>query len=251
MTTKITVFTIIFSLLLGCGGKKALIKDLETCKKDLTSSQYKIEHLEERAKAMEAAANKPVEDDFASDPSLDLWKEVFFDIAERFKNALEGVDFELGVEHGALMISFGAHQLFTAGDSELHEEGGDLVQKLASVLKILEDREILITGRALDAELADAASGIKTSRELAVRRSTVLVTSLEWQEVDPMSLIAAGRNTIPSEDAGEKARDTASDAESHGADEELVEEDGMSNLGVMEIHILPRNEELPEFPPFD
>jgi hypothetical protein len=251
MNTNITVFTIIFSILLGCGGKKALLKDLETCKKDLKSSQYKIEHLEERAKAMEAAANKPVEDDFASDPSLDLWKEVFADIAERFKNTLEGVDYELGVNHGALVISFGAHQLFTAGDSELHEEGGDLVQKLASVLKILEDREILITGRALDAELADADAGVKTSRELAVRRSTVLATSLEWQQVNPMSLIAAGNNTTPSDDAGEKAKDTASDAGSDGVGEELAEEDGMSNLGVVEIHILPRNEELPEFPKFD
>lgn len=239
MLFRLSILSLALVSSIACGRTERLIKDAESCKKDLTSSQYMIDHLKERLAAPpEPKETEPVAEPAAPENDMfEPWEAAFVDIAERVRRSLTDVEHEVSVVNGALVVSLNVEQLFPQGEDNLHDDGGHIVHKLAVVLKTFETRHILILCRSSDvASSSKKRAEAGTNRDLAMRRSLAVISSLEWREVDPALLIVAAQGIdappVTDEDAGVETK----------------EEDAIEHLGVVEFHILPRAEELPPFP---
>jgi flagellar motor protein MotB len=248
MRKKLIPALCILFLVSGCGRKEALLRDLDSCRKEITSHTYMIDHLKEQVKEEKQKVEEMAALEEAPPPeiTLDEWEAAYVDLAERIRLALEGVKHTMDVRAGTLVVTVKSELLFPAGDQALSEEGSLIVHKIALVLKTLENRQTFIACRALDITLAKKSLKVKTNRELAVKRALAVASSLEWHGVDPKTLVAGGYNDDPvSETSGEAEADAASETSD---EDETGNDDDMSNIGVVEFHIPPIDAEMPEFP---
>lgn len=219
----------------ACGpSKEDLLRDADSCRKELSSNQYMVNHLKEELGAMRKAAETPVEEEPPLPLSVQAWEEAFVDISERMRLTLTDVQHSVRVEAGTLIVAIPAKEIFAPGSDTLGDDGSAVVHKAALVLETLDQRDILVTCRASDVTLVKKNPKVTTNRELALQRALAVSASLEWRGVDPAHLVAGGYNADPA---------TGSEGEGGSTDADLTD------IGVVEFHILPLPEELPDFPP--
>ncbi len=269
---KALIFVLSLSLL-SCAGyvsKDKLRKGLSMCKKTVNGQRYDVDRLKKQLETLQtaqAAVAKKRVIETSKETNRDRWEATYVDVSERMRQVLVDVDHQLSIRRGALVVSLELGAFFSSGDDTLTDNGGHIVHKLATVLKTLDNRQALITCRSVDVPPVEKKAEPVSARELAAKRAIAVAAGLEWRGVDPEFLITGGvdadatyRRSEPApESAAEEAEETAGDdiddllvtdkpEESAEATEEAPVEPEIAALGVIEIEILPREDELPFFP---
>ena len=203
----------------GCAGNQKQIRGIESCERDLTSSQYTIDSLKAQNERHDQVQEAPP----PITSSTDAWREAYSELAIKCRQALDGIAYNIYVKAGALVISFPMEHFFLSGKTDLTVDGENTTYKLASVISPLDRRHIVIASRSTDFEVIKRSATVASNRELAVQRAAAVVSALERLGVGSVNLIAAGYGTGP-------------------AEKDVVEE------GIVEVIIQPLQHELPDFP---
>lgn len=94
---------------------------------------------------------------------------------------------------GRLTVSVVQEVLFHSGSAELHAEGKKILDKVASGLKGIDDRLIMVEGHTDNVPIgAKIAEKYPTNWELSTARATTVVRHLQDKGVAPKHLGAAG-----------------------------------------------------------
>jgi chemotaxis protein MotB len=117
-------------------------------------------------------------------------------------------DDELSVEmrNGMLYVSMEEKLLFSSGSFEVGEKGRDAIRKLASVLEVNPDIQILIEGHTDNVPYNSTSNLMIDNWDLSVKRATSIVRILMGSsDIDPSRLTAAGRSKFIPVDTNETA----------------------------------------------
>jgi len=117
-------------------------------------------------------------------------------------------DDELSVEmrNGMLYVSMEEKLLFRSGSFEVGEKGKDAINKLARVLEINPDIQILIEGHTDNVPYNSTSNLMIDNWDLSVKRATSIVRILLGEsDIDPKRLTAAGRSKYLPVDTNETA----------------------------------------------
>ena len=94
---------------------------------------------------------------------------------------------------GRLTVSVVQEVLFHSGSAEIHAEGKKVLDKVARVLKGIDDRLIMVEGHTDDVPIgAKIAEKLPTNWELSTARATTVVRYLQDKGVAPKHLGATG-----------------------------------------------------------
>ena len=204
--------------LLGCAADQTVVNDLESCRKELAGSQFRLESLREQKQRTPGPEVKVSDTDKRSEG----WQRAYREVSAAVKQSLDGLSYEMFVQGGALVVLFSVNSFFTPGSVSLTDNGEVVIDKMSSVLSRIETRDVLVACRSFDIRSAVKTQFVTSNRTLSMKRAAVIVSEFEKQDIDPLSLIAAG--------FGDASGD------------EHVEEEGS-----LEFHILPAIEELPDY----
>ena len=117
-------------------------------------------------------------------------------------------DDELSVEmrNGMLYVSLEEKLLFKSGSFEVGEKGKDAITRLAKVLEINPDIQILIEGHTDNVPYNSTSNLMIDNWDLSVKRATSIVRILlSESNIDPKRLTAAGRSKYLPVDTNETA----------------------------------------------
>ena len=117
-------------------------------------------------------------------------------------------DDELTVElkNGMLYVSMEEKLLFKSGSFDVGDKGKDAIQKLANVLEINPDIQILIEGHTDNVPYNGVSNLMIDNWDLSVKRATSIVRLLvQGSQIDPSRLTAAGRSKYIPVDTNETA----------------------------------------------
>jgi chemotaxis protein MotB len=209
---------ILAGLVAACGIPEGVhnqtVRDLEKCRQDLTNTRAdltrtSLELQDERsrqpgeaphveggptskdlaqiARAREAASRRQ-----ADEKSL----------RTQLAQLVESHAVTLSSRHGGLAIDVPEATLFEPGQATLKTEARPTLGRIASALKDIADREILVAGHA---DAAPPRGGhFRSNWELSAARAVAVVQVLQAEAVDPHRLIAVGRSEFAGE--GEPGR---------------------------------------------
>lgn len=117
-------------------------------------------------------------------------------------------DDELSVEmrNGMLYVSMEEKLLFSSGSFEVGAKGQDAIRKLAAVLEVNPDIQILIEGHTDNVPYKGSSNLMIDNWDLSVKRATSIVRILlAGSNIDPARLTAAGRSKFIPVDTNETA----------------------------------------------
>lgn len=108
------------------------------------------------------------------------------------KQGLDDQDITIEVDKTVVMINLSDSMLYKSGQYELTDRAGDVLSKIAKIIKSRPELEVMVEGYTDNLPIQNAC--IKDNWDLSVKRSTSVVRALQDNyDVDPNRLIAAGR----------------------------------------------------------
>lgn len=108
------------------------------------------------------------------------------------KQGLDDKDITIEVDKTVVMINLSDSMLYKSGQYELTDRAGDVLAKIAQIIKSRPELEVMVEGYTDNLPIENAC--IKDNWDLSVKRSTSVVRALQNNySVDPNRLIAAGR----------------------------------------------------------
>lgn len=155
-------------------------KTLVICQDQLKQRSAELKKVEEARKPEpEAAAAAPLADDGQ--------------LSERLKRDLEGPGVEMGNVRGALTLSFYDPTLFNPGESDLTEQGEEMLRRLGEILRGKPGRLFLVAAHTDDAPSDPSLRDLyPTAWELSAARAINVVRFLiDEGRVAPSTLMAA------------------------------------------------------------
>lgn len=150
------------------------------------------------------------------------------ELADKLRAALGVEDLDIIIRNGRMVVQLPNKILFDTGKTDLKPEGQEILTRLAGVIKTV-DRSFLIGGHTDNVPVKVDAARFKDNWELSALRATTAVTFLQGQGVPPTHLGAGGY--------GEYLPDDTNDTEA-----------GRAENRRLEVIVLPRLDEIPEFP---
>jgi chemotaxis protein MotB len=114
-------------------------------------------------------------------------------LRERLREELASGDAQMRDDGDAVTVELGERILFPAGEAELNERGRAVLERLATSLATLEDREIRVEGHTDATPLSgENAERFPTNWELSASRATSVVRFFEAHGIDGERLAAVG-----------------------------------------------------------
>ena len=118
-------------------------------------------------------------------------------LKEKVSSALLGFEnngLSVALKNGKVYVSLEEQLLFKTGSTDVDQNGVNALKKLAAVLEVNTDINIMIEGHTDDVPYVTSGGPIKDNWDLSVKRATAIVRILlEGSTIDPTRLIAAGR----------------------------------------------------------
>mgnify|MGYP001162007901 CR=1 FL=1 len=119
--------------------------------------------------------------------------EAFTRMQQAMKAELESKQVALKELEGKLTLTMVEAILFDSGKAEVKQEGREALQKVAGVLKTVEDQEIVVAGYTDNVQIGERLAKIYPSNwELSAARAISVVKILVADGVNPKTLNAAG-----------------------------------------------------------
>lgn len=119
--------------------------------------------------------------------------EAFTRMQQAMKAELESKQVALQELEGKLTLTMVEAILFDSGKAEVKQEGRDALQKVADVLKTVEDQEIVVAGYTDNVQIGERLAKIYPSNwELSAARAISVVKILVADGVNPENISAAG-----------------------------------------------------------
>jgi chemotaxis protein MotB len=119
--------------------------------------------------------------------------EAFTRMQQAMKAELESKQVALKELEGKLTLTMVEAILFDSGKAEVKQEGRDALQKVADVLKTVEDQEIVVAGYTDNVQIGERLAKIYPSNwELSAARAISVVKILVADGVNPENISAAG-----------------------------------------------------------
>ena len=115
-------------------------------------------------------------------------------LVEQLKKELGQSDAEVSGTAGKITVTMVERVLFNSGEAEITKKGQDVLRKLGTVLKSVDNRLIQVSGHTDDAAIKkELKKRFPTNWELSTARATNVVRFLQEQaSVDPRHLMATG-----------------------------------------------------------
>jgi len=119
--------------------------------------------------------------------------EAFTRMQQAMKAELESKQVALKELEGKLTLTMVEAILFDSGKAEVKQEGREALQKVAGVLKTVEDQEIVVAGYTDNVQIGERLAKIYPSNwELSAARAISVVKILVADGVNPENISAAG-----------------------------------------------------------
>lgn len=148
------------------------------------------------------ASNKYIQQLIASKNKSDSLNMVLTNNLTRSLNRDELRDVDVQVLKGVVYISLSDNMLYKSGSYEISERAGEVLSKIAKVIKDYSDYEVLIEGNTDDVPIS--RPNIRNNWDLSALRASSVVQALQNNYgVDPKRLTAGGRgeyNPVASND---------------------------------------------------
>ncbi len=126
-------------------------------------------------------------------------------LKEKVSSALLGFENDgltVALKNGKVYVSLEEQLLFRTGSYEVDQKGVNALKKLARVLEVNPDINIMIEGHTDDVPYITSGGPIKDNWDLSVKRATAIVRILlDGSTINPKRLIAAGRGEFMPVDA--------------------------------------------------
>jgi chemotaxis protein MotB len=117
-------------------------------------------------------------------------------LVTNLKRSLDDVDdkdIEIAVKKGIVHISISDKMLFKSGSSEIGDQAGVVLSKVAKIINDRKDLEVLVEGHTDNVPISNNC--IKDNWDLSAKRATSIVRTLQTQYgVNPARLTAGGRS---------------------------------------------------------
>jgi chemotaxis protein MotB len=117
-------------------------------------------------------------------------------LVTNLKRSLDDVndkDIEIEVKKGIVHISISDKMLFKSGSSEIGDQAGVVLSKVAKIINDRKDLEVLVEGHTDNVPISNNC--IKDNWDLSAKRATSIVRTLQTQYgVNPARLTAGGRS---------------------------------------------------------
>ena len=111
-------------------------------------------------------------------------------LLEKLKSMVEAGNLRVTLRKGRMILNLPNKILFEPGRARLMEHGKDALRKLATVLKEIRDRDLVVAGHTDSQPIKH--SRYRSNWELSVARAVAVVEFLQKEGVDPSHLSAAG-----------------------------------------------------------
>jgi len=192
MVIGLLTFLLIFSLT-GCAELKELRvqtaeqqaaidqlgKDNQACRDSLKDAQNQLRQAKLDIQAREEKAREQ--------------SDAFVRMQQAMKAELESKQVALKELEGKLTLTMVESILFDSGKAEVKKEGQEALQKVAGVLKTVQDQEIVVAGHTDNVQIGPNLAKIyPTNWELSAARAISVVKILVADGVDPKYLGAVG-----------------------------------------------------------
>lgn len=212
--TRILFPLLLSASLLGCSAKK-----------DLEAQRAYSQECDEKL----AAAEAQLAELQALQALVDARLAAYQDLANKLRLVLGGADgIKLIVRNGRLVVQLPNEILFESGSSSLNSQGEKTLAAIAPVLN-RSGRSFLIAGHTDNVPVKDKATAYHSNWELSTQRAITVVQFLEGKRVPSVQMAATGYGEH------QPIGDNATDA-------------GRKSNRRLEIIILPKLDEIPEFP---
>lgn len=128
---------------------------------------------------------------------LDNQKKVVGELKQKVSAALLGFEnngLTIEIKNGKVYISLEEKLLFATGSSKVDANGEEALKKLAEMLQINKEINVLIEGHTDNVPYSSSAGAVKDNWDLSVLRATSIVRILlKHGDIDPVRLTPAGR----------------------------------------------------------
>ena len=154
---------------------------LAACKDDLASRTAKL-----------AACEKGMGDVMTAKALAERRMKAYQEIARRLRAAFDGGTLKIVMRNGRMVVQLPNRILFDLGKAQLKPAGELTLRKLATVLKDIGGREILVAGHTDNVPVKQKSATYKTNWELSTLRALTVVLFLEKEGTKPAQMGAAG-----------------------------------------------------------
>lgn len=222
LRTLLPLSALLLLLTPGCAHLQA---DLDACRGQLGDCNDELAATKaEVARLKSALADAKTAGDLANKRMT-----AYRDLAQRLRDAFGSDDLEIFLRNGRLIVQLPNRILFDLGQATVKPEGVEALQKLASVLSQVPERQFLIAGHTDNVPVSERSTRYKSNWELSTLRGVAVVQVLSVNAVAPTQLGAAGY--------GEFMPEASNDTE-----------EGRAANRRTEIIVMPLLSEIPELP---
>jgi chemotaxis protein MotB len=170
--------------------KKELMTQLTAKQKELDEKARLLNILKEELEEKEAGIAEREEKIEALNAQLEAQRQSLQALKAGLNEALRGfsaADLTVVEKNGKIYVSMSQNLLFASGSDVVDKKGKDALAKLATVLNVNPDIEIMVEGHT------DTDGTANFNWDLSVARATAVVKELTSHQVDPKRITAAGR----------------------------------------------------------
>jgi chemotaxis protein MotB len=168
------------------GEHQACTESLEKTREQLRLAQVELQDRENEIR------NKELELQAREEKAREQ-SDAFTRMQQAMKAELESKQVALQELEGKLTLTMVESILFDSGRAEVKQEGQEALQKVADVLKTVEDQEIVVAGHTDNVKIGPSLAKVyPTNWELSAARAISVVKLLTADGVGPERLSAAG-----------------------------------------------------------
>ncbi len=189
-------------LMIGCcdeiEARRAELEQLNITRvsevRDLRAKVVSIEELQQQLAATKSKLDSTagrMNDLEAREELADKRLQTLKDLLERLKGVIESGDLTVRIKRGRMVLELPSAILFKSGEADLSDKGKETLDKVATVLKDIKDRNFQVAGHTDNVPLSkDNPFG--SNWHLSAARAVSVVQYLVEQKVNPRNLSAAG-----------------------------------------------------------
>lgn len=162
---------------------------------DQAATEEKLKKLEAEHKELVASAAQLKQDLAQTEAELQKLKATYDSLEDKLKAEIGRGDIRLSQAGDRIQVDLVDKILFDSGEAALSPRGQEVLGRLASVLKTIEDKQIQVSGHTDDAPITqeEMKKQFPSNWELSVARAVNVVRHLsETGGVPPGRLLAAG-----------------------------------------------------------
>ena len=184
----------------------AVVKDLEKCKNELSSTQNSLQSTEtERNKLKDqldsigadrdalarklGATKKEIEELRKARAAAEARTRTFRQLLARLKSMISSGKLKVEIRKGRMIVKMSDKILFDPGKKKLKKDGKAALKQLAAVLKDI-GRDYLVAGHTDNIPIKTRR--FRSNWELSAARAVEVVKFLQAEGIDPKQLAAAG-----------------------------------------------------------